>query len=199
MKITTPRILLVAVGAGALGIAASLMTTGPGPLLRTETGQRVLHEALSATAPAPPAGLPVAHRGDPIPTLSLPSLDGKTVRLPAAYAGRPLLINFWASWCGPCVEEMPELQRFSAQQGANGTQVIGIALDDKAAVDTFLAKVPVQYPILLDTAGPIDTSVRLGNPKGVLPYSVLVSADGRLLKQRIGPFAHGEIDAWAGL
>lgn len=196
MKITTPRILLVAVLAGLLGVAASLLTTGPGPLLRTETGQRVLHEALSATAPAPPSDLPVARRGDPIPALSLPSLNGTPVRLPAAYAGRPLLINFWASWCGPCVEEMPELQRYSRQQGANGTQVIGVALDDRAAVEAFLARIPVRYPILLDTAGPADSSVRLGNPKGVLPYSVLVSADGRLLKQRIGPFAHGEIDTW---
>jgi hypothetical protein len=75
--------------------------------------------------------------------------------------------------------------------------VVGIALDDKASVEAFLRRVPVTYPILLDTAGPADSSVRLGNPKGVLPYSVLVSADGRLLKQRIGPFDPGEIDDWA--
>jgi hypothetical protein len=92
---------------------------------------------------------------------------------------------------------MPELQRYASAQGNGGVQVVGIALDDKAAVEAFLRRVPVDYPILLDVAGPADSSVRLGNPKGVLPYSVLVSADGRLLKQRIGPFAHGEIDGWA--
>ncbi|HEX2083019.1 MAG TPA: TlpA disulfide reductase family protein [Xanthomonadaceae bacterium] len=197
MKITTPRILLVALVAGLLGLAASLLGTGPGPLLRTEAGQRALQGVLSASAPAPPADVRVAERGEPIPALTLPALDGGPVRLPKAYAGRPLLINFWASWCGPCIEEMPELQRYASAQGNGGVQVVGIALDDKAAVEAFLRRVPVDYPILLDVAGPADSSVRLGNPKGVLPYSILVSADGRLLKQRIGPFAHGEIDRWA--
>ena len=66
-------------------------------------------------------------------------------------------------------------------------QVVGIALDDADAVRAFVATTGVTYPILIDTPGPADAGVRLGNPKGVLPYSVLVSADGRLLKQRIGP------------
>ncbi|HEY5849531.1 MAG TPA: TlpA family protein disulfide reductase, partial [Lysobacter sp.] len=61
----------------------------------------------------------------------------------------------------------------------------------------FLQRTPVDYPILLDAPGPADAGVSLGNPQGVLPYSVLVSADGRLLKQRIGPFADGEIAGWA--
>jgi peroxiredoxin len=91
---------------------------------------------------------------------------------------------------------MPELDRFAASQDANGTQVVGIALDDEVAVRGFLKRVPVRYPILLDQAGPRDAGVQLGNPKGVLPYTVLVSADGRLLKQKIGPFQHGEIDDW---
>lgn len=197
MKAATGRIVAVAVLAGLLGLGASLLTGGPGPLLRTETGQRALNGVLGATAPAPPAGTPVARRGESIPQVRLPALDGRSVVLPQAFAGRPLLVNFWASWCGPCIEEMPELSRFSAAQGANGVQVVGIALDDKAAVQDFLARIPVTYPILLDQPGPADSSVRLGNPKGVLPYSVLVSADGRLLKQRIGPFVPGEIDGWA--
>ena len=71
------------------------------------------------------------------------------------------------------------------------------ALDDEAAVRDFLKRIPVDYPILVDAPGTSDAGVRLGNPKGVLPYSVLVSPDGRLLKQRIGPFAPGEIDRWA--
>ncbi|HVR81560.1 MAG TPA: TlpA disulfide reductase family protein [Luteimonas sp.] len=197
MKPGTGTVLLVALAAGALGVVASLLGTGPGPLLQTELGQRVLNTALSVSAPKPPAGVTVAHRGELLPMLVLPGLDRKPVTLPAAYAGRPLLINVWASWCGPCIKEMPELQRFAAQQPANGVQVVGIALDDAAAVRAFLQRVPVSYPILLGTPGPADAGVRLGNPKGVLPYSVLVSTDGRLLKQRIGPFADGEIDRWS--
>jgi thiol-disulfide isomerase/thioredoxin len=191
------KVVLVALVAGTLGAVASLMTAGPGPFLRTELGQRLLGAGLSATAPATPAGVTVAARGDRIPALELSDLDGRTITLASLHTGRPLLVNVWASWCGPCIEEMPELQRFAAAQGANGVQVVGIALDDVVNVHEFLQKIPVSYPILLDTPGPADAGVRLGNPKGVLPYSVLVSADGRLLKQRIGPFAPGEIDAWA--
>lgn len=193
---STGRILLVAVVAGVLGAAVGLWLNGPGPLLRTEPGQRALQSVLRSTAPEPPAGLAVASRGEVIPSLRLPALDGAMVNLPAAHSGRPILINLWASWCGPCIEEMPELDRFAASQDANGTQVVGIALDDEVAVRGFLKRVPVRYPILLDQAGPRDAGVQLGNPKGVLPYTVLVSADGRLLKQKIGPFQHGEIDDW---
>jgi len=193
----TGKILLVALAAGALGLIASLAFDGPGPLLRTELGQRALQGALSASAPQAPAGVAVARRGEPVPEMVLPDLDGKPVIVPKAYAGRPLLINVWASWCGPCIKEMPELQRYAAEQAAQGVQVVGIALDDVAAVRDFLTTTPVAYPILLEAAGPADAGVRLGNPKGVLPYSVLISADGRLLKQRIGPFESGEITGWA--
>jgi peroxiredoxin len=92
---------------------------------------------------------------------------------------------------------MPALQRFHAQQGGNGVQVVGIALDDPGAVREFLARAGVRYPILIDAPGPTDAGVRLGNPKGVLPYSVLVSADGRLLRQHLGPLADDEIAQWA--
>jgi thiol-disulfide isomerase/thioredoxin len=198
MKQGTAAVLLVALLAGGLGVVASLLGTGAGPLLQTELGQRAFNAALAVSAPKPPAGVTVAHRGERLAPLALAGIrDGKQVDLPGAYAGRPLLINVWASWCAPCIKEMPELQRFAAQQGANGVQVVGIALDDPVAVQAFLHRVLVAYPILLDTPGPADAGVRLGNPRGVLPYSVLVSEDGRLLKQRIGPFADGEIERWA--
>ncbi len=108
-----------------------------------------------------------------------------------------MLLNVWASWCGPCIKEMPELDRYARAQGDNGTQVVGIALDEAPAVQAFLQRIPVAYPILLDTPGPRDAGVRLGNPKGVLPYTVLLDADGRVLKQKVGPFQPGEIEAWA--
>ena len=194
---TGTRIVLVALAAGVLGAALGFAVNGPGPLLRTEWGQRAVQAAYSAVSPPAPEGLTVARRGERLPAISLAGLDGTRIDLPAQFAGRPLLVNVWASWCGPCIKEMPELDRYAREQGANGTHVVGIALDDADAVRAFLRRVPVSYPIALDTPGPRDAGVQLGNRKGVLPYSVLVSADGRLLKQRLGPFELGEIERWA--
>ncbi|HEV8693190.1 MAG TPA: TlpA disulfide reductase family protein [Lysobacter sp.] len=198
---STVKLLAVAFAAAVLGAIVGLWLNGPGPLLRTELGQRALQGVMSASAPQPPAGLKIAERDEILPAFSLPALDGRTVALPRAYAGRPVLLNVWASWCGPCIKEMPELDRYAkAQSAANSattsTQVVGIALDDAAAVQNFLQRVPVTYPILLDAPGPRDAGVRLGNRKGVLPYSVLLDADGRVLKQKIGPFQAGEIEEW---
>ncbi len=196
MKLRNVHILVAALAAGALGVLASLWFGGS-PLLRTDAGQRALQAAMEATAPQPPPGVKPARPGEPMPPLTLVDLQGQLQSLPGAYAGRPLLINVWASWCGPCIEEMPELDRYARSQDKQGVQVLGLALDTPENIHEFLDRVPVAYPILVDTPGPADASVWLGNRKGVLPYSVLVGADGRILKQKIGPFASGEIDGWA--
>ena len=193
-------VLLVALLAAVAGAAASLYFE-PTLALRlagTEPGQRVLGAVLEAKAPKPPAGTKIAERGDIVPTMRLSTLDGAKVDIPQAWTGKPTLVNLWASWCAPCLKEMPDLQAFSTAQGANGVQVVGIALDDAPAVQAFLRQHGITYPVLVDAPGPADAGVRLGNPAGVLPYSVLVSADGRLQKTRIGPFADAaEIARWA--
>lgn len=190
------NVVLVALLAAGLGVGAGLLVSGPGPVWRTELGQRALQTAAEAAKP-PPDGVRMARRGERMPEITLPALSGERVILPAAHAGRPLLLNFWASWCAPCVKEMPELDRYARSQGSDGVQVIGIALEDEAAVRAFLARVPVDYPILLDTPGPADSSVQVGNAMGVLPYSVLIDTEGRILRQRAGPFDPGELDGFA--
>jgi peroxiredoxin len=190
----TTRLLLVALAAGVLGVGAGLWSQGG--WRRTDAGQQALQLALTAKAPAPPAGVTPAIPGEPMPTIRLPDLDGNLVDLADLAKGRPLLVNVWASWCGPCVQEMPELDRFAAAQGTHGVQVVGLALDTPEGVRAFLEQVHVRYPLVLDTPGPADASVWLGNRAGVLPYSVLIGADGRVLKQQVGPFAHGDIDRW---
>ena len=193
-------ILVVAVLAAIAGAAASLYFE-PTIALRlagTEPGQRVLGAVLDAKAPPPPTETKIAKRGDIVPAMTLATPNGAKVEIPRDWAGKPTLVNLWASWCAPCLKEMPELQAFASEHAANGAQVVGIALDDAASVQAMLQRLAITYPNLIDAPGPADAGVRLGNPAGVLPYSVLVSADGRVLKTRIGPFADlAEIRDWA--
>jgi thiol-disulfide isomerase/thioredoxin len=184
------KILLVALLAGLAGAAASVYfePTIAQRLAGTEPGQRVLGAVLDAQAPAAPAGVIVAKRGDIVPAMTLADFDGSRTEIPKVWAGKPTLVNLWASWCAPCLKEMPELQGFASEEGANGVQVVGIALDDLEPAKAMLARLGVEYPNLIDAAGPADAGVRLGNPAGVLPYSVLVSTEGRVLKTKIGPF-----------
>lgn len=194
------RILMVALVAALAGAGASLYfdPTIATRLAGTEPGQRVLETVLEARAPETPAGVIVAKRGDIVPAMTLPDTDGNPIALPGAWTGRPTLVNLWATWCAPCLKEMPELQAFAGEQGAAGVRVVGIALDDAAAVRDFLDQHGISYPSLIDDPGPADAGVRLGNPAGVLPYTVLVSAQGRLLKTRIGPFDDkAAISEWA--
>lgn len=192
-------VLLVALLAAIAGAAASLFfePTIAYRLAGTEVGQQVLDATLKARAPAPPANVAIAEKGGIVPAMSLADTAGNRVELPRAWAGRTTLVNLWATWCAPCLKEMPDLQAFADDQGSSGVQVVGIALDDVQAVRAFLRDHGITYPSLVDAAGPADAGVRLGNPAGVLPYSVLVSADGRVLKTRIGPFADvAEIAGW---
>ena len=145
------------------------------------------HRTLLPAERPPPPGLTVLAVGDALPPLALPELDGGRMRSLSG-PGRPRLINYWASWCGPCRKEMPVLDAYATEQGDNGVQVIGIALDTPAEARAFLREVPVGFTVLLETPGRGDSSVRLGNSRGILPYTVLVDAGGRLAKTHYGAF-----------
>ena len=193
-------VVAAAMLAAVAGAVASLYVqpTVAYKLAGTELGQRALGHLLAANAPAPPAGLKIAERGGIVPAITLHTLDGLPAEVPQAWAGTPTLVNLWASWCAPCLKEMPDLQAFSAQHATTGVQVVGIALDDVASARTLLTRLGVTYPNLVDPPGPTDAGVRLGNPAGVLPYSLLISADGHILNTRIGPFANlAAIADWA--
>ncbi len=156
---------------------------------------------MTAPSTPPPADFPVASVGAKIPAVTLKTFETATApstsaALADAAGGKPMLINFWASWCGPCIREIPELVHFAESEHGKAYTVVGIALDEPAAAKAFIDRFKMSYPQFWDDIGPRDSSVALGNPAGALPYSVLVGADGTLLKQKIGPFAEGEIARW---
>jgi thiol-disulfide isomerase/thioredoxin len=155
-------------------------------------GQRVLWPAEQP----PPPGVSVVKVGEPMPAWTFAALDGGDP-IPVSGRGRPRLINYWASWCGPCRKEMPVLDAYAAEQGGNGVQVIGVALDSADEARAFLGQVPVGFRLALETPGPGDSSVRLGNARGILPYTVLVDGEGRLAKTHYGAFPDVEaVRAW---
>ena len=149
-----------------------------------------------ATPPAPIVA-PGESRmvGQPLPALALPDLDGRMHAL-GEYRGRRLLINFWASWCGPCLQEMPALDDAQRKFGDHGVIVLGIAMDQADHVRAFLAGQPVSYPILLGSLEAPSTSLQLGDEAEILPFSVLVDDDGRIIDTHAGALSPDLLTRW---
>jgi peroxiredoxin len=142
-----------------------------------------------------PARMDSSAPGQPVPALTLSGLDGKPHRL-SDYRGHRVLLNFWASWCGPCLDEMPALNRAQAKFGEQGAIVAGIAMDEPVRIHAFLAAHPVSYPILLGRLDSPSTTLQLGDTREVLPYSVLIDADGRILATHIGALSTSQLELW---
>jgi thiol-disulfide isomerase/thioredoxin len=115
----------------------------------------------------------------------------------ASFRGQPLVLNFWATWCPPCVREMPALDRFHREYRAQGWQVLGLAADNANAVRSFLANTPVGFSIALTGFAGIDLSGRLGNSSGGLPFTVLYDREGRVLQRHIGETQYEQLAGWA--
>jgi thiol-disulfide isomerase/thioredoxin len=135
-------------------------------------------------------GMGSTHAQVPAPAMSfeLPALDGSKFVQLADYFGRPVLLNFWASECPPCISEMPMLQAQALRYP--GMQFLGIAVDQHALASRFLARVPQTYPQLIAATQPEVLMRRFGNQRGALPYTVVLSAGHQVCASRIG-----EVDA----
>jgi thiol-disulfide isomerase/thioredoxin len=126
-----------------------------------------------------------------------PSGDG-VVTL-ADWRGKPLLVNFWATWCPPCVEELPMLNAFHAAQSPRGWQVVGLAVDQPSAVRTFLQKLPLSFPVGMAGLAGTELSRSLGNATGGLPFTVVFDAQGLVVHRKIGQVSESDLVQWAQL
>jgi thiol-disulfide isomerase/thioredoxin len=111
------------------------------------------------------------------------------------FDGQVLLVNFWATWCAPCVEEMPMLSQFQRDYAGQGVVVVGIALDDPRRAQEFARELEVDYPLLFGLADAMVVGRSYGNRTGMLPYSVLVDAAGVIRWARLGILDRGELEA----
>lgn len=112
------------------------------------------------------------------------------------FQGRPLLLNFWATWCPPCVQELPMLDAFYQQQRGQGWQVLGLAVDQPTAVRKFLGQHPLAFPVAIAGLDGTELSQRLGNDAGGLPFSVLFGKDGTVLDRHLGQLKPEDLERW---
>ena len=121
--------------------------------------------------------------------------EGSALRL-ADFKGSPLVINFWATWCTPCVEEMPLLNAFYQENKAKSWQMIGLAIDQPSAVRRFLGQHPVEYLVGLAGLNGTELMGLLGNQAGGLPFTVVINEPGVIRFQKLGKLSEADIAAW---
>lgn len=115
----------------------------------------------------------------------------------ASFQGKPLLVNFWATWCPPCIEELPLIDSFFREHAATGWQVVGLAIDQPSAVRKFLGRAPLSFPVGLAGLDGTQLSKTLGNAAGALPFTVVLSAKGDVLHRKMGRILPAELVSWA--
>ena len=112
------------------------------------------------------------------------------------WQGRLLVVNFWATWCAPCIEEMPDLQRVQAEYAERGVTTVGVAIDNASAVKRFRDEQNIALPLLVAGAAGTELVRQLGNASGALPYTVLVDRGGSVVQSKLGRLQASELRAW---
>jgi thiol-disulfide isomerase/thioredoxin len=182
----------VAAAAGLAGAGAAWWKFQP----------HALPGAVNAVAPA--AGIDTAvaagdaAAADSFWSLSFDTPDGKPLPM-RSFHGKLLLVNFWATWCPPCIEELPLLDHFYQDNKDKNWQVVGLAVDQPSAVRTWLQTKPLNFPVGMVGLEGAELSKSLGNLAGSLPYSVVFGAAGQLLYRKVGKVRAEDLGLWARL
>ena len=174
---------LAAVAAGAVGFFAyRYLHPAPEPMIAAAP-------AVAATPASPP---PVESKKipDTLPDISLADRDGKPTRL-ASFGGRPLMVNFWATWCAPCRREIPLLNKIRMQRQAQNAEIVGIAVDFREDVLAFVKKTPLSYPLLIGEEDGLAAAEAFGMGMG-FPFSVFVDSQNRILTIKVGELHEDE-------
>lgn len=127
-------------------------------------------------------------------TVGFPDLDGRAQSLDQ-WRGKVVVVNFWATWCAPCREEIPILVKLQRKHGAQGLQFVGVAIDQAEKVRPYAAEMGMNFPILIGGVDAIELTRTLGNRAGVLPFTVIVARDGRIAGREVGAVKEGPLEA----
>ena len=138
----------------------------------------------------PPSSRPDA---SPLLAISLPDDEGTQQAL-SQWRGKVLFVNFWATWCAPCREEMPLFVKAQASHGGRGLQFVGIAVDEAAKVKQFAAEIGLNYPSLIGGYGAMELSRSLGNTIMALPFTVALDRSGAIVWRHLGPIKASQLD-----
>ncbi len=157
------------------------LIAGPGGFL----AYRLLSTSTSTTPP--PDGPPAL-----APELEMATLDGGRLAL-SDLRGKLVLVNFWATWCAPCLKEIPLLVEAQDRYASRGLQILGPAMDNPEQVRAMLGRLRIQYPILIGERAVSRAMDALGDTLGALPFSVLISADGQVIQRKHGEYQRAEL------
>ena len=189
-----PRVLvagIIVIAAGIGGFIGYRMKNPPATLTASEPAAvdpaRDPAAAPAGDPSAKPAGRTIP---DTLPDITLADRDGKPTKL-ASFGGRPLMVNFWATWCAPCRREIPLLNKIRTQRQAQNAEIVGIAVDFRDEVLKFVAKVPLSYPLLIGEEDGLAAAEAFGMGMA-FPFSVFVDSQNRILTVKIGELHEDE-------
>ena len=191
---STPRALLAGLIVIAAGVAGFVVYrhagAPPGPDLQVVSATKSPAAATPTSEPATEPEAPAKAIPDKLPDITLANLEGKPTAL-ASFAGRPLMVNFWATWCAPCRREIPLLNKIRMQRKSQNAEIVGIAVDFKDEVLAFVKKTPISYPVLMGEEDGLAAAEAFGMGMG-LPFSVFVDSQNRILTIKVGELHEDE-------